>query len=73
MYLTDKKLGVERKLEDHDELEVLLESFDKQVEEIVNEAETTIVSLSPNQLHFSPVMLCHSSCILLFLVRVSGV
>ncbi|CAE6338033.1 unnamed protein product [Rhizoctonia solani] len=45
MYLTDKKLGVERKMEDHDELEVLLESFDKQVEEIVNEAETTIVSL----------------------------
>ncbi|CAE7180415.1 unnamed protein product [Rhizoctonia solani] len=50
MYLTDKKLGVERKPEDHDELEVLLESFDKQVEEIVNEAETTIVSLSPNLL-----------------------
>ncbi|CAE6376597.1 unnamed protein product [Rhizoctonia solani] len=44
MYLTDQKLGVERKMEDHDELEVLLESFDKQVEEIVNEAETTIVS-----------------------------
>ncbi|KAF8734808.1 transporter, partial [Rhizoctonia solani] len=42
MYLTDKKLGLERKMEDHDELEVLLESFDKQVEEIVNEAETTI-------------------------------
>ncbi|CAE6460737.1 unnamed protein product [Rhizoctonia solani] len=51
MYLTDRKLGVERKLEDHDELEVLLESFDKQVEEIVNEAETTIVSLSPNHSH----------------------
>ncbi|KAF7971345.1 hypothetical protein HWV62_21359 [Athelia sp. TMB] len=38
MYLTDKKNGVER-TDDHEELEVLLESFSKQVEEIVNEAE----------------------------------
>ncbi|CAE6463063.1 unnamed protein product [Rhizoctonia solani] len=54
MYLTDKKLGVERKMEDHDELEVLLESFDKQVEEIVNEAETTIVSPSLNHVPSVP-------------------
>lgn len=40
MYLTDKKAGVERKLSEHEEIEVLLESFSKQVEEIVNEAET---------------------------------
>ena len=39
MYLTDKKNGIERELDDHEELEVLLESFSKQVEEIVNEAE----------------------------------
>jgi len=39
MYLTDKKNGLTRKLDDHEELEVLLESFSKQVEEIVNEAE----------------------------------
>lgn len=44
MYLTDKKLGLSRKMQDHEDLEVLLESFDKQVEEIVNESETTIVS-----------------------------
>jgi magnesium transporter len=31
---------VERKLSEHEEIEVLLESFSKQVEEIVNEAET---------------------------------
>ncbi|CUA75477.1 Mitochondrial inner membrane magnesium transporter mrs2 [Rhizoctonia solani] len=49
MYLTDQKLGVERKMEDHDELEVLLESFDKQVEEIVNEAETTISNVQSTQ------------------------
>ena len=39
MYLTDKKQGHPRLLNDHEELEVLLESFAKQVEEIVNEAE----------------------------------
>lgn len=38
MYLSDKKNGVHR--EGHEDLEVLLESFSKQVEEIVNEAET---------------------------------
>ncbi|PCH44789.1 cora-domain-containing protein [Wolfiporia cocos MD-104 SS10] len=39
MYLTDKMNGNPRKLSDHEDLEVLLESFHKQVEEIVNEAE----------------------------------
>ncbi|KAI0694509.1 cora-domain-containing protein [Cytidiella melzeri] len=40
MYLTDKKSGIPRSLNDHEDLEVLLESFSKQVEEIVNEAES---------------------------------
>ncbi|KAF9456010.1 hypothetical protein BDZ94DRAFT_1271994 [Collybia nuda] len=39
MYLTDKKNNTVRDLQDHEDLEVLLESFAKQVEEIVNEAE----------------------------------
>ncbi|KAI0336619.1 cora-domain-containing protein [Cubamyces sp. BRFM 1775] len=39
MYLTDKRNGIPRNHDDHEELEVLLESFSKQVEEIVNEAE----------------------------------
>ncbi|KII91320.1 hypothetical protein PLICRDRAFT_51492 [Plicaturopsis crispa FD-325 SS-3] len=39
MYLTDKKNGFPREADAHEELEVLLESFSKQVEEIVNEAE----------------------------------
>ncbi len=39
MYLSDKLNNVLRKAHDHEELEVLLESFTKQVEEIVNEAE----------------------------------
>lgn len=43
MYLTDKKNGMRRVPTDHQELEVLLESFAKQVEEIVNETDTTQV------------------------------
>jgi len=43
MYLTDKRNGIQREPSDHQELEVLLESFAKQVEEIVNETETTQV------------------------------
>ena len=39
MYLADKKNGSPCGTHDHDELEVLLEFFSKQVEEIVNEAE----------------------------------
>ncbi|KAF9003336.1 hypothetical protein BDQ17DRAFT_1242170 [Cyathus striatus] len=39
MHLTDRKGNVPRQLHDHEDLEVLLESFSKQVEEIVNEAE----------------------------------
>ena len=46
MYLSDKKNGSPRSSDDHEELEVLLESFSKQVEEIVNEAET--ISVSPS-------------------------
>ncbi|KAF7761411.1 hypothetical protein Agabi119p4_9403 [Agaricus bisporus var. burnettii] len=43
MYLSDRKNGVDRnkdRNDDHEDLELLLESFSKQVEEIVNEAES---------------------------------
>ena len=39
MYLTDKLNNIPRAIHDHEDLELLLESFSKQVEEIVNEAE----------------------------------
>lgn len=48
MYLTDKFNGVPRSPKDHEELEVLLESFSKQVEEIVNETENISVSSPPS-------------------------
>jgi magnesium transporter len=40
MYLTDKKKNIVRDNTEHEDLEVLLESFAKQVEEIVNEAQS---------------------------------
>ena len=58
MYLSDKLNNVPRKPHDHEELEVLLESFAKQVEEIVNEAEN--IQVSSNYLrvpHFAGVFL----------------
>lgn len=39
MYLTDQRNNKIREMNEHEELEVLLESFSKQVEEIVNEAQ----------------------------------
>lgn len=45
MYLSDKKANKPRALNDHEDLEVLLESFSKQAEEIVNEAENISVRL----------------------------
>ncbi len=52
MYLSDKKVGCPRPVSNHEELEVLLESYSKQVEEIVNESETTIVRYAAH--HSSP-------------------
>lgn len=43
MYLTARKLGKPRGLHDHEQLELLLESFSKQVEEIVSEVDSTVV------------------------------
>jgi magnesium transporter len=40
MYLSDRAKGIEHPPEDHEDLEVLLESYSKQVEEIVNEANS---------------------------------
>ncbi len=43
MYLTAKKEGSPRGMHDHEELELLLESFSKQVEEFVSEVEDMTV------------------------------
>ena len=44
MYITARAMGRPRSLHDHEQLELLLESFVKQVEEIVSEVDTTVVS-----------------------------
>ncbi|KAG1741539.1 cora-domain-containing protein [Suillus paluster] len=49
MYLTDKKNGVARNMHEHEELEVLLEFFSKQVEEIANEAENIEANVQSTQ------------------------
>jgi len=49
MYLSDKIASTPRALNDHEDLEVLLESFSKQVEEIVNEAETISSNVQSTQ------------------------
>lgn len=57
MYLSAKKAQQPRSVKDHEELELLLESFAKQVEEIVSELETMTVSdyssisKSPAEIH----------------------
>lgn len=45
MYLSAKKVNEPRDTHDHEELELLLESFSKQVEEIMSEVDTIVVSL----------------------------
>jgi len=45
MYITARAQGRPRSIHDHVQLELLLESFVKQVEEIVSEVDTTVVRL----------------------------
>ena len=56
MYLTDKRNNIARELHDHEDLEVLLESFAKQVEEIVNEAENMEVHMK-NMVRFRGLLI----------------
>lgn len=49
MYLSSKALGRPRALHDHEQLEMLLESFVKQVEEIVSEVDTTVANMQSTQ------------------------
>ncbi|KAK8869654.1 hypothetical protein IAR55_000222 [Kwoniella newhampshirensis] len=49
MYLTSRAQGKPRALHDHEQLELLLESFVKQVEEIVSEVDTTVANMNSTQ------------------------
>ncbi|RXK35149.1 magnesium transporter [Tremella mesenterica] len=49
MYLTSRAQGKPRALHDHEQLELLLESFQKQVEEIVSEVDTTVANMQSTQ------------------------
>ncbi|PVV01935.1 hypothetical protein BB560_003627 [Smittium megazygosporum] len=41
MYLTNKKSGVSQPIDSHDEVELILETYLKQVEEVANQVEST--------------------------------
>ncbi|ORX33428.1 hypothetical protein BD324DRAFT_639740 [Kockovaella imperatae] len=49
MYLTSRARGQPRALHDHEQLELLFESFVKQVEEIVSEVDTTVANMQSTQ------------------------
>ncbi|EJD54666.1 cora-domain-containing protein [Auricularia subglabra TFB-10046 SS5] len=49
MYLTDKIVRRDHNMQDHEELEVLLESFSKQVEEIVTESDSAMSNVTSTQ------------------------
>ena len=49
MYLTAKQQNTPRDPSDHEECELLLESFDKQVEELVSEVETLSANVSATE------------------------
>lgn len=49
MYLTDKLNNVPRAETDHEELEVMLEYFANQVEEVVNSAESIEANMQSTQ------------------------
>ncbi|KAI5448878.1 magnesium ion transporter [Naganishia albida] len=49
MYLSAKKLNEPRDTHDHEELELLLESFSKQVEEIMSEVDTIVSNTQSTQ------------------------
>lgn len=49
MYLTSTSLGRPRAMHDHVKLELLLESFTQQVEEIVSEIDNTVANMQSTQ------------------------
>lgn len=49
MYVSDRMHGRPRAVHDHEQLELLLESFVKQVEEIISEIDTTVANMQSTQ------------------------
>ncbi|CAK9785661.1 cora-domain-containing protein [Cutaneotrichosporon oleaginosum] len=49
MYVSDRMHGRPRAVHDHEQLELLLESFTKQVEEVISEIDTTAANMQSTQ------------------------
>src|SRR5690554_3586191 len=71
MYLTDKKIGKPRATEAHDEIEILLEAYMKQVEEIANVTAIVKQQMSSTEDFVNVTLNVKRTQLLLFDLRVA--
>lgn len=69
MYLTDKKLGNNRPEDQHDEAELLLESYLKQTDEIVQTVETLVSDIDNTEDIINIILDAHRNSLMLFEIR----
>ncbi|ORY79809.1 hypothetical protein BCR37DRAFT_403129 [Protomyces lactucae-debilis] len=71
MYLTEKKQGRERPEDQHDEVELLLESYLKQTDEIVQVTETLVSNIRNTEDIVNIILDAHRNSLMLFEIRVT--
>ena len=71
MYLTEKKSGVDRPDEQHDEVELLLESYLKQTDEIVQTTENLVSNIRNTEEIVNIILDAHRNSLMLFEIRVT--
>ncbi|CCG84319.1 protein of unknown function [Taphrina deformans PYCC 5710] len=71
MYLTEKLDGVERPEDQHDEAELLLESYLKQTDEIVQVVETLVSDIDNTEGFINLILDAHRNNLMLFELRVT--
>ncbi|KAI8869846.1 Mg2+ transporter protein, partial [Ramicandelaber brevisporus] len=71
MYLTAKELGISRSIDDHEEVELLLETYLKQVEEIANSTSTLIQNMRSTEDIVNIILDSQRNSLLLLELRVA--
>jgi len=71
MYLTDKKLGTPRAEDSHEEIEILLESYLKQVEEIANTVSIVRQQMQSTEEIVNVILGANRNQLLLFELRIA--
>ncbi|KAG0334265.1 magnesium ion transporter [Podila horticola] len=71
MYLTDKKHGITRTADSHDEIEILLESYLKQVEEIANTVSILKQQMQSTEEIVNVILGANRNQLLLFELRIA--